>query len=228
VRTRLGSDTYGDGVWGDWHRTEIVATTARVDYGSPRASLHPHNVKIPTAPRITAPSEGQVFHGSVRYSFLLPPHTSHANWSCCSVQWKRAVIVTAENNAYAQVYTPGHTAFPTPPMPAKGAGLNHKLMEQGSVPGSVYSGTFAYLELRPHDRTSGYRYWFRVRERYLPTKQDGPWSAWRSVDVQEAASSPKRFPRMNVRSGASHSNSSGQQQHSHRMTIPLPQMQIRR
>jgi hypothetical protein len=225
VRTRLGSDNYGNGVWGDWHKTVVAAV--HLERGRPHVSLNPETkIKGFPAPRIMAPREGQVLHGNIEYGISLARHAPYSDWSCCSIQWKRAVVVTKENNAYAK---PGQTAFPTPPTPWQGPGLGHTARENSPI----FDGGFPYAQLTPRSHTFGYRYWFRVREKYLPNQHEGPWSAWRSFIVQKPVP-PRTINRsgMQMRPGAHMAKPStgkqhnGQQQNSRKL-VPMAPMHFR-
>jgi hypothetical protein len=236
VRVRLyWSDHAGahakDGGWSAWHRT-LVEDTHRAKFagtkgvrvnpspvGSPNIKIDMKGVKPPV---ITAPSEGQVFHGGplINLSGSVGPHNPYSDWSCCFFQWKRAVVVTQENNAYAQAHTPGHSAFPTAPMPWQGFAANQASAVKESGPS--FHGYWFYKDFRPHDHTFGYRYWFRVREDSYG--QYGPWSAWRSFTVQEPIEAATPYHGgMQVKPGAHvGSPSTGQQQNNHKLAPMMP------
>lgn len=237
VRTRISSDNYGDSVWGHWHRT-VVSTSAtskpvgtrglHANRGPVNTTINMKNIiKGAKPPVITAPAEGQVFHGDpINISGSVGPHSPYSEWTCCFFQWKRAVVVTQENNAYAQAHTPGHSAFPTPPTPWTGQGFfsNDALGVKESGPS--FHGRFLYNDVRPHDHTFGYRYMFRVREEYYD--QYGPWSPWHSFDVQEPASSPTLIRPMHVQPGAgTGKQQNGGQQRSSQKLAPMPMMRVR-
>jgi hypothetical protein len=243
VRTRISSNNYGDSVWGHWHRTvvSISATSKPVGTRGLRANRGPVNttinmkniIKGAKPPVITEPAEGQVFHGApINLSANVSPHEPNSVWACCEIQWKRAVILTQENKAYAQAYTPGQTAFPTPPSPwhiTSMMGFATDVKEAGtSLHGSLF-----YNQLRPHDLTFGYQYWFRMREDYYPgglqeTRYPGPYSAWRSFVVQAPASSPTLIRPMHVQPGAgTGKQQNSRQQRSSQKLAPMPMMRVR-
>jgi hypothetical protein len=202
-----------EGGWSAWHRTLVVAAhantqsytgtfagtkTARADHSHVNTiNMAAKMAERSKPPVIKAPMEGRVYHGGpINFSGSLAPHkTTGGDWACCSIQWKRAVILAPENKAYAQAHTPGKTAFPSPPMPWQGDGVvPYGLASNVKESGPSFNGHFLYSDLRPHDGSFGYRYWFRLREYFYPdglanmmkaTIYTGPWSAWRSFTVQE-------------------------------------------
>jgi hypothetical protein len=220
------------GGWSAWHRTLVEDTHRAVFTGTKGMSMErspvgsPH-IKVDMTgvkpPAITMPAQGYVFHGGpINISGSVGPHSAYGEWTCCFFQWKRAVIVAPENNAYAQAHTPGHSAFPTPPTPWSGQGFFSNDALGVKEHGPSFHGRFLYNEIRPHDHTFGYRYMFRVREEHYD--QYGPWSPWRSFDVQEPimAATPYHGG-MQVKPGAHMGTpSSGQQQNSHKLAPMVP------
>ena len=250
VRVRLRWFNNGVGVkeggWSAWHRTLVTDTHRYKFMGTkgmhmqriPAGSLHVNfDMSKHKPPVITAPGPGQVFHGGfkINISGSVEQHKTYSAWSCCDIQWKRALIVTAENTAHSK---PGQTAFPTPSEPWQnpqlvGLAVGQAYMEHGSS----FHGFTYYSTLRPHHRSFGYRYWFRVRESYWPGGFDessyyGPWSAWRSFTVQEPlmAATPNHNVRM-LPGAHMAKPSSGQQQsggqHNTRRLAPMPMMRVR-
>ena len=240
------------GGWSAWHRT-VVTDTHRARFmgaqGMRADRSHVNTINIAAKivekskpPVITAPRPAQVFHGSpINLSVNVGLHqATGGDWSCCDIQWKRAVILMPENNAYAQAHTPGHSAFPTPPMPwqlTRMMGFAVNVKEVGtSLHGSVF-----YNDLRPHKRAFGYRYVFRMREYYWPNglggltgqqNYPGPWSAWRSFTVQEPLMAATPNHNMRMLPGAHMAKpSSGKQQsggqHNTRRLAPMPMMRVR-
>lgn len=233
--TKQGGTAVKEGGWSAWHRT-LVEDTHRYKFTGtkgmhmqrvPAGSLHVNfDMSKHKPPVITAPGPAQVFHGGfkINISGSVEQHKNYSAWSCCDIQWKRALIIAAENQAYTQAHTPGTSAFPTPPEPWQnpqllGLAVGKAYMEHGSS----FHGFTYYSTLRPHDHSFGYRYWFRVRESYWPGGFDessyyGPWSAWRSFVVQEPLMAATPNHSMRMLPGAHMAKpSSGQQQNSHQL-----------
>ena len=231
-----------EGGWSAWHRTLVEDTHRAVFTGTkgmsvshaPAGSLH---IKVDMSgakpPVIAAPGEAQVFHGGpINISVDVSPHAPNSVWACCEIQWKRALIVSPENNAYAQAHTPGHSAFPSSPMPWQMTSMMGFATDVKEA-GSSLHGSLFYDQLRPHDHTFGYQYWFRMREDYYPgglqePRYPGPYSGWRSFVVQEPIQAATPYHGgMQVKPGAHMGKpSSGQQQSNHKLA-PMVPMHIR-
>ncbi|HKK06423.1 MAG TPA: hypothetical protein VKA50_11300 [Gammaproteobacteria bacterium] len=237
-----GGTPVASGGWSPWHRTLVEDTHTAVFGGTQgmrvgRRQAGSVHIKVDMSgakpPAIMAPKPAQVFHGGpISLSVTVSPHKPNSVWACCEVQWKRAIVVTKENNAYAEAHTPGHTAFPSTPQPyemSSMTGFASNLKETGtSLHGSVF-----YNQLRPHKHTFGYRYLFRMREVYYPggigTEGDlGPFSAWHSFIVQEPIQAAMPYHGgMQMKPGAHMTKpSSGKQQSNQRETTrrlaPMP------
>lgn len=245
VRLQWGNlaGTAAQGGWSAWHRTLVEDTHRAVFTGTKgmrvgRAQAGSLHIKVDMTgakpPVITAPMAAQVFHGApINISVSVTPHKPGSVWACCEMQWKRAVILSPENKAYSQVHTPGHSAFPTPPTPWQFTSMVGFAWNVQEV-GSSLHGQMFYNQLRPHDRSFGYRYWFRMREDYYPgglqeNRYPGPYSKWRSFDVQEPIMAATPYHGGVRMRPAAHLGkpSSGQQQNS-RELAPMVPMQIRR
>jgi len=252
VRVRLlwfthAGATVASGGWSPWHRTLVEDThTAifrgtkglRVDH-SRIGTLHIKvDMKGAKPPVVTAPKQAHVFHGGpINLSVSVSPHKPDSVWACCEIQWKRAVVVTKENITYAQTHTPGHSAFPSTPSPWQMTSMTGFATDVKEVGSSLHGSVF-YNQLRPHDRTFGYRYLFRMREDYYPggigtQGYPGPYSAWHSFIVQEPiqAATPYHGGMQMQRGAHMAAPSTGKQQSNQqentRRLVPMPLMKTR-
>lgn len=245
VRLAWGSDTSSKiipGAWSPWHRTLVEDTHTAVFGGTKgmhvnRRQAGSMHIKVDMSgakpPVIMTPKPAQVFHGGpINLSVTVSPHKPNGVWACCEIQWKRAIVVTKENNAYAEAHTPGHTAFPSMPRPYQMTSMTGFATDV-KEPGPSLHGSVFYNQLRPHDHTFGYRYLFRMREDYYPgglnnTRYPGPYSAWHSFVVQEPIQAATRYHGgMQMKPGAHMTKpSSGKQQSNQRETTrrlaPMP------
>jgi hypothetical protein len=185
VRVRLISTSGVQGSWSNWHHTFVGSPNIGKPIGIKAAVGDRSRVSAAVVmrglapPVVTAPMEGQVFHGDpIGNAITLPAHARYADWSCCNIQWQRAAVVTAQNES---------GGFPTARVP-----WNKSIGLYGGYSPTIESGpsmhgAWSFDMMRPHSRKIGYRYWFRLREHYSPGNAYGPWSAWRSFIVQEPA-----------------------------------------
>lgn len=193
LRVRLGLDGHGSGPWGPWHRTVVASPPSGPTRLVPEKPSHLTFKKVgltPAAatfglkpPRISAPTQGQTFHGgNVTVSVTLPGTHGRqsAHWET-RFEWQRARIASQENNDWVDRHTPKGQMpdyeFPGTRQPWNGP---------SSTTSNLHSGeTLPFNEIRPRSHKFGYEYRVRVREEYLPTRAYGPWSRWRTFVVQE-------------------------------------------
>lgn len=241
---RLGP-TDASGGWSPWHRTLVEDThvgrfVGTKDLRADRSRVGSLHIKVDMSgakpPAIMAPKPAQVFHGGpISVSVRVSPHKPNGVWACCEIQWKRAVVVTKENKAYADAHTPGHTAFPSTPSTYQMTSMMGFATNVKEV-GTSLQGRLFYNQLRTHDRTFGYRYLFRMREDYHPGAlgaegYPGPWSAWRSFVVQEPIQAATPYhggmqmrPGTHMAAPSTGKQQTNQQENTRRLA-PMPLMQ---
>jgi len=165
-----GHSPFGYGPWSDWLTFGVA-----------------HNNQLPntTAPVISGPKEDRSYQGgnNIYVQYTEPQHADAAKWSCCDIELDRAIVVEQDNQNYMQANAPPggwkEVPMPTSQQPWHEYHLTNKannLLNTWTVPGGQ--------QLVPTSHKWGYRYWVRLREKYLPSGDHGPWSAWRSFVVQ--------------------------------------------
>jgi len=165
----------GKGPWSDW-----VAFGVSVAASSGSATAVPPVF-------ITGPSERQVIYGAknVYIRFTEPKHTDESQWRCCDYQFDRAIVIEKENQDYVKNATPpggtAHAAFPMPRQPWH----TFKLSAQANAAPTTNSWAPPRNGFEPVNHEYAYQYWVRVREHHMPSNDPGPWSDWRSFEVQK-------------------------------------------
>ncbi len=160
-----------NGPWSAWHRVTVVQSFN----------------DVAKAPRVLAPSNGQVFANrniAVRVMAMLR-HPNPARWTY-AFEWQRATWYTKANNDYVNPH-PKPTDFPrvlglASPYRAWSAPASLRTLDEAATP-STLQVPFSQVHANRFDASYVYR--FRVREALRAGNAHGPWSDWHSFVVTD-------------------------------------------